>query len=254
MQNDPLFLLTGKVILITGAAGGLGSAISKALSTRGAKLVLTDLDGKAVATLADQCGDGEILESGALDIRDEQAVDAAVSRIASQYGRLDGLVNAAGILRVSPLTSMATSDFTDSLATNLTGAFNLTRAAGRIMAEQNGGSILHLASVSSLVANADYTAYATSKAALTQMIRVAAREFGPKGVTVNAIGPSMVDTPLAEPILSEPDRRAQFIAQIPMGRLCEPEDIVAMAVLLLAPGGSYITGQTIYVDGGRTLV
>lgn len=254
MRRDPLFLLTGKVILITGAAGGLGSAISRAMCERGAKLVVTDIDGQGVEKLAAELGEQELLEFGVLDIRDEHAVDATISRIVQDHGRLDGLINAAGILRVAPITSMATGDFNDSIATNLTGAFHLTRMAGKLMSEREGGRILHLASVSSLVANADYAAYATSKAALSQMIRVAARELAPRGVTVNAIGPSMVDTPLAEPVLSDPERRAQFIAQIPMGRLCEPEDIVGMVVLLMAPGGSYITGQTIYVDGGRTLV
>lgn len=254
VQRDPLFRLTDKVVLVTGAGGALGSAVSKELCTRGARLVLTDLEKARAENVAADCGNSGNVCADVLDIRDERAVDKAVGKTFERHGRLDGLINAAGILRIAPLAEMPADEFNDTIATNLTGAFYLTRAAGKIMDRQGGGRILHLASVSSLVANSDYVAYATSKAALSQMIRVAARELAPKGITVNAIGPSMVDTPLAAPVLSDPDKRAQFVSQIPMGRLCEPQDILATVVLLMAPGGSYITGQTIFVDGGRTLV
>lgn len=254
VQRDPLFQLTDMVVLVAGAGGGLGSAISKEFCARGAKLVLTDLERERAESVAADCGNSGNVGADALDIRDECAVDKAVSETFERHGRLDGLINAAGILRIAPLTQMAEAEFNDTIATNLTGAFYLTRAAGKVMGQQGSGRILHLASVSSLVANSDYVAYATSKAALSQMIRVAARELAPKGVTVNAIGPSIVDTQLAAPVLSDPEKRARFISQIPMGRLCEPQDILAAAVLLMAPGGSYITGQTIFVDGGRTLV
>ena len=104
------------------------------------------------------------------------------------------------------------------------------------------------------MANQDYAAYAASKAGLSPLIRVAARELAPKGITVNAIGQALTETPLTEEVLSEQSRRADIISRIPMGRLCEPMDILAAAILLMAPGGSFITGQTLYVDGGRTLV
>ena len=116
------------------------------------------------------------------------------------------------------------------------------------------GRIVHFASVSSLVANVNYAAYASSKAALSQLVRVLAREWAPSGVSINAIGPAMTETGMTAGYLSDPDFRKQALSAIPMGRFGTPEDLVGLLVLLLAPGGSFITGQTIFVDGGRTLV
>jgi NAD(P)-dependent dehydrogenase (short-subunit alcohol dehydrogenase family) len=116
-----------------------------------------------------------------------------------------------------------------------------------------GGRIIHFASVSSSVANVNYAAYATSKAALSQLVRVLAREWAPNGITVNAIGPAMTETGMTGSFLSDPKFRAQALASIPMRRFGMPEDLIGTVILLLAPAGDFITGQTIYVDGGRTL-
>jgi NAD(P)-dependent dehydrogenase (short-subunit alcohol dehydrogenase family) len=248
-QQDTLFGIADRVILVAGAAGGLGSAIVRALAERDARLIVTDIDAERAEALAGEVG----AETRALDIRDEDAVEAAFGAVLEEHGRLDGVINAAGIYRIAPTATMGTKDFRDSMETNFTGAFFLTRAAAQAM-DEAGGRILHLASVSSLVANVDYVAYASSKAALSQMVRVAARELAPRNITVNAIGPAVTETPLIAEHLADPAVRANAIAQIPMGRLGEPEDIVAVAILLMAPGGAFITGQTIYVDGGRTLV
>jgi NAD(P)-dependent dehydrogenase (short-subunit alcohol dehydrogenase family) len=248
-QQETLFGITDRVILVTGAAGGLGSAIVRALAAQDARVIVTDIDGARAEALASECG----AEARTLDIRDEGAVEAVLGAVLEAHGRLDGLINAAGIYRIAPIAEMATTDFAQSMETNFTGAFFLTRAAAKAMGEK-GGRILHLASVSSLVANADYVAYASSKAALSQMVRVAARELASKGITVNAIGPAVTDTPLIAAHLADPAFRANAIAQIPMGRLGTPQDIIAPVILLMAPGGAFITGQTIYVDGGRTLV
>jgi NAD(P)-dependent dehydrogenase (short-subunit alcohol dehydrogenase family) len=254
MQQDPLFQLADRIILVTGAAGGLGSAISRALAERGARLVLTDIRADAVNALADECGTQSNVEAQGLDILDEEAVETTVEQILAQHGRLDGLINAAGIFRIAPIAQMSSKDFLDSVAINLTGPFYLTRAAARTMRANGGGRVLHLASVSSLVANPDYAAYASSKAALSHMIRVAARELAADGVTVNAIGQAVTETPLMKDVLADPQNRTNIISQIPMGRLCTPDDILAMVILLMSPGGTFITGQTMYVDGGRTLV
>ena len=120
--------------------------------------------------------------------------------------------------------------------------------------QDSGGRIVHIASVSSFVANAEYAAYASSKAALAQLVRVLAREWAPKNITVNAIGPALIDTPMTEVYLAETGFREQAVTVIPMGRLAEPRDLMATIILLLAEGGAFITGQTICVDGGRTLV
>lgn len=251
-QKDALFGISEKVILVTGAAGGLGSAIVTALVERGARVIISDIDAGRAKALAAACGGVSEVEVRELDIRDETAVGSTLDMVKKDHGRLDGVINAAGTFQLGPLSQMSTSSFRDSMESNFTGPFFLTRAAARVMGE--GGRILHLASVSSLVANPDYTAYASSKAALSQMVRVAARELAPKGITVNAIGPALTETPLTAAHLADPQFRTNAIAHIPAGRLGSPDDIVATAILLMAPGGAFITGQTIYVDGGRTLV
>ncbi len=255
MHQDPLFELAGKIILITGAAGGLGSAIAQALAERGVTLIVSDLRLDAVEELAEHCAAFSTkAEAMALDILDEKAIEAAISHVTTRYGRLDGLINAAGIFRIAPLTELTSEEFRSSIECNLTGPFLLTRAAARVMSEGGGGRILHLASVSSRVANPNYAAYASAKAGLAHMIRVAARELAPRGVTVNAIGQAMTETPFTADYLADRKNRSLAISHIPMGRLGTADDILAMVILLMAPGGAFITGQTLYVDGGRTLV
>jgi len=254
MQQDPLFKISDKVILITGAAGGLGSAITRALSERGARIIIADCRFEDAKNLAVQCSGPSKVEAVALNILDEEAIEETIRQIVAKHGRLDGLINAAGIFRVAPITELSIEDFRNSIECNLTGPFLLTRAAARVMGKSGSGRILHLTSVSSTVANPDYAAYASSKAGLSHMIRVAARELASRGVTVNAIGQAVTETPLSAKILSDPQHRTNVISQIPMGRLCLADDILATVILLMAPGGSFITGQTLYVDGGRTLV
>ncbi len=169
------------------------------------------------------------------------------------FGGLDGAVNAAGVLPMSPAMDFDMQVFRDCIETNLTGAFLFSRAAAAAMRE-SGGRILHLASVSSFVANPEYAAYAGSKSGLSNMIRVLAREWAPQGIAVNAIGPALTTTPLTADYLAVPEFRARAVAAIPMGRLGKADDLVGATILLLSDGGAFITGQTIYVDGGRVLV
>ena len=169
------------------------------------------------------------------------------------YGPCDGVINAAGLLPIAAAGDMPAGEFQRCMDVNLNGAFFLSQAALPHM-NSDGGSIIHIASVSSLVANLEYAAYASSKAGLAQLVRVLGREWADRNIRVNAIGPALTETPLTEKYLSVPRFREQAISAIPMGRLGLPGDLLATVLLLLAPGGSFITGQTIYVDGGRTLV
>jgi NAD(P)-dependent dehydrogenase (short-subunit alcohol dehydrogenase family) len=195
---------------------------------------------------------GPGVASRAADITREADADALMAHAVARFGRVDGVVNTAGLLRIAPALDLEVAQFRDTLDVNVTGALLLSRAAARAMAD-NGGRIVHLASVSSQVANLNYAAYASSKAALAQLVRVLAREWAPRAITVNAIGPAMTETGMTGTFLADPAFRAQALASIPMGRFGTPEDLVGMVVLLLAPAGAFITGQTIYVDGGRTL-
>jgi NAD(P)-dependent dehydrogenase (short-subunit alcohol dehydrogenase family) len=189
----------------------------------------------------------------AVDITREAEADALMALAAQRFGRVDGVINTAGLLRIAPALELNTDDFKQTLDVNVTGALLLSRAAARAM-QDKGGRIVHFASVSSVVANINYAAYATSKAALSQLVRVLAREWAATGITVNAIGPAMTETGMTGGYLSDGSFRNQALASIPLGRFGTPEDLIGPLVLLLSPAGAFITGQTIYVDGGRTLV
>ena len=247
---DGIFSITGKSILLAGAGGGLGGTLARALSARGARLTLSDMSAAPIVGLARDLGEGVVAR--AADITAEEEVDALIAHACQQFGRIDALVNAAGMLRISPALKLDVATFREALEVNLTGAFLLSRAAARAMPA--GGRIVHLASVSSVVANPDYAAYAAPKAALSQLVRVLAREWAARNITVNAIGPAMAQTGMTEGYLANPAFRQQALAAIPLGRFATPEDLIGALILLLSPAGAFITGQTIHVDGGRTLV
>lgn len=241
MIDDTLFSVRGRRILLAGA-GGLGAPIARMLAERGARMLLVDADPAAL--------DGAPCEARAVaDVTDEQALATACDGLG---GAFDACVNAVGLLPVSSARAQPVEDFRRTIDVNLTGALLLSREAAARMPE--GGSILHIASVSSRVANVGYAAYAASKAGLAQLVRVLAREWTPDRITVNALGPALVETPLTFGHLSDETFRANALAAIPAGRFCRPEDLFAMTLALLGPGGRFTTGQTIYVDGGRTIV
>ncbi len=250
MHTDPLFDIAEKAIIVSGAAGGLGRVISAALRERGAKLMLADFDREGLANLPSELGPPE--HRRAFDITNAAEVADLAARTLSAFGRIDAVVNAAGLFRPAPALSLDEADFRQSLEVNLTGPFLLSREVAKVM--PHGGRIVHIASVSSQVANARYAAYASSKAGLAQLVRVLGREWAPAGITVNAVGPAIIETPMTEPYLAATEFRQQALAAIPMGRFATVEDLLGAILLLLSPAGGFITGQTLYVDGGRTLV
>ena len=248
---EPDFSLERHSIIVAGAASGLGRAMAVALSRLGARLTLVDRDELALAPVVRECGaDAQRLVA---DITQEDGVRSGVALALGSFGQLDGAVNCAGLLRIAPALELPVEEFRASLEVNVTGAFLFSRACAEAMSDK-GGSIVHLASVSSSVANRNYAAYAASKAALSHMTRVLAREWAGKRIRVNAIGPAMTLTGMTAGHLSEPRFHDEALAAIPMGRFGSPEDLIGSLVLLLSPAGAFITGQTVYVDGGRTLV
>ena len=252
-MTDDLFDVAGRTVLAAGAASGIGAVLARALAARGARVLVADLDVELAREVAGGLpgkGHGCCL----LDVRDEASCQAAVEAALGLAGRLDVLINSVGIFRTAPALELSGADFAETLATNVTGAFLLSRQAGRVMAEKGGGRMVHIASVSSQVVNPDYAAYASSKAALTHLVRVLALEWAPLGVTVNAIGPAVIMTPLVEDYLKKTGKYDYQMSRIPMGRFATAEDLIGPVLLLAAPAGVFITGQTLYVDGGRTLV
>jgi NAD(P)-dependent dehydrogenase (short-subunit alcohol dehydrogenase family) len=251
---DPYFAVAAQSILVAGGAGGLGAPLAKALSTRGARVIIADLDeDRARSLAAELTATGNEAIAVQLDVVDGASCTAAVDAAVRQYGRLDGLVNASGIYRVAPALDFPDAEWEQTLDINVSGAFRLARAAGKVMIAQRHGSIISLASVSSTVANPNYAAYAASKAAVAHVTRVLAVEWAQYGVRVNAIGPAVTPTPLAAPILATEASRASALARIPMGRFGSPDDLIAATIFLLSQGSSFVTGQTIYVDGGRSI-
>ncbi|MAF07070.1 MAG: oxidoreductase [Acidiferrobacteraceae bacterium] len=248
--TDPLFDVAGKTYLIAGAGGGLGGVMAEALHERGAKLVLFDTDEAALERVAEAIPDAL---ARVADMNNQAALAEMVQLTRDRFGNIDGAINAAGLLPMAAATTFDEAMFRECIDVNLTAAFLFSRTVAGQM-QDSGGRIVHIASVSSFVANPEYAAYAGSKAGLAQMVRVLAREWAPKNILINAIGPALTETPLTRDYLSDPDFRSGAIAAIPMGRLGEADDLIGTLVLLLSPGGGFITGQTIYVDGGRTLV
>jgi len=252
VQDNPIEV-AGRCYLVAGAAGGLARPIVAALLKRGARLILMDTDDAGLdAMIAAHGSENALSFTG--DITDKSALDAAVDLGQTRFGRLDGGVNAAGLLPIAASDTMDAELFRRCIDVNLTGAFLFSQALAPALRAAGGGRILHIASVSSTVSNPAYAAYAGSKGGLAQVVRVLGREWGPDAITVNAIGPALTETDLTRDYLANPAFRAKAISDIPMGRLGLPEDLIGPALLLLGPGGAFITGQTIYVDGGRTLV
>jgi NAD(P)-dependent dehydrogenase (short-subunit alcohol dehydrogenase family) len=252
---DPLFEIEGRVVLVVGGAGGLGAPIAAALAERGAKILIADIDAQRANDVARQLAAAHKTDVHAcgIDVVSADSCKAAVDRAVSAWGRLDGLVNASGIYRVADALELSDQDWQRTLDINLTGAFRIAREAGRAMLAQNSGRILTIASVSSEVANPRYAAYAASKAGVAHLTRVLAIEWASRGITVNALGPAATPTPLAQPIFDDKTQRESALARIPMGRFGTPNDLLGAAIFFLSPAAAFVTGQILYVDGGRTI-
>lgn len=249
---DRLFNVDGNVIIVAGGGGAIGARIAQELARRGARCVMADLDAEKLDAACRDWPGTSAPRKVTLDATSAESVSALIDSAMAAFGRIDGLVNATGYIHIAPAQTMPEAAFRRSLDINVTGAFLLSRTAAKVMT--SGGRIVHLASVSSSVANRDYAAYATAKAGLAQLVRVLAREWAERGITVNALGPAMIETPFIAANLEDPAFRAAALSVIPMGRFGTVDDLVGPAIMLLSDAGRFITGQTLYVDGGRTLV
>ena len=242
--------LNGKVSVVTGASRGIGRAIAAALAAQGASVVLAARDeGKLAEGVREIEAAGGKAMPIVMDVADRASIDAAFERVLSVQGRVDHLINNAGITRDNLLLRMKTADWDDVLSTNLTAAFHCTQAVLRPMLKQrSGGRIVNVTSVVGLTGNAGQANYAASKAGIIGFTKSLAREVASRGITANAVAPGFIETDMTH-AMTEEAKKAVFAA-IPMGRVGKPEDIAALVSFLVSDAAGYITGQVLGVDGG----
>jgi D-threitol dehydrogenase (NAD+) len=248
-QIDYGFSLSGKVAVITGGSSGIGAAIVDAYAAKGATAVVLD---KAVELAVREVSQGSAAASFNCDITIEGSVIDAVSSVVAQFGRIDVLVNSAGIAVTGPAEELSVDDWDATMAVNLRGAFLITQQVGRIMLAQGSGTVISLASQAATVALPGHLAYCASKFGLVGLTKVLALEWAGRGVTANTISPTVVMTPLAKELWDNPEGEA-LKAQIPTQRFAEPEEIAAVAVFLASDAAKMINGVDLLVDGGYTI-
>ncbi len=238
-----------KVALVTGAARGIGLATAKRFLADGWRVALLDIDGDTLArTHAALARSGETFAI-CCDVADRDGVGKAFARLAQKFGRLDALVNNAGIAIFKPILEVSYDDWSRVLAVNLTGPFLCTQAAAPLMRDSGGGAIVNITSISGLRASTLRCAYGTSKAGLAHLTQQQAIELATLGIRVNAVAPGPVDTAMAKAVHT-PDIRAAYHDAIPLNRYGLEEELAEAIFFLCSDRASYITGQTIAVDGG----
>ena len=243
-----------RVALVTGAGQGIGFACARALAREGARVVMAERDAARGEEAARKLThEGLQAVAIACDVARKADVDAAVARAVEAYGRLDILVANAGIVHAAEFLDLAEADFDRVLGVNLKGVFLCGQAAARRMVEQGGGgAIVNMSSVNAVLAIPNQVPYVVSKGAVNQLTKVMALSLARHRIRVNGIGPGTILTELARTaVLGNREAERKILARTPMGRMGEPEEIAAVAVFLASDEASYLTGQTIYPDGGR---
>ena len=246
--------LKDKVALVTGAGQGIGLACADVLASEGAHVLLADIKEDAIR------GEASRLEQGGAkaawivcDVTRRDHVQRAVARAVSEFGRLDILIANAGIVHAADFLDLEEADFDRVLSVNLKGVFLAGQAAARQMVKQGGGGVIvNMSSVNAVLAIPNQVPYVVSKGAVNQLTKVMAVALAPHGIRVNGIGPGTILTELARTaVLGNKEAENKVLSRTPMGRLGEPEEIAAVAAFLASDAASYLTGQTIYPDGGR---
>lgn len=245
--------LEGKVAVVTGAAQGLGRACAECMAAEGARVVVSDVNADAGAGVVEAIrGGGGDATFIACDVGDKAQVDALIAGAAAAYGRLDSAVANAGIVNFSDFLELSEADFDAVLRVNLKGVFLTGQAAARQMVEQGtGGTIVNMSSINAVVAIPTIVPYVTAKGGVNQLTRGMALALADKGIRVNAIGPGSIATEMVQAVLNDPEKARGALSRTPMGRFGEPEEIGKVAVFLASDDSSYMTGEIVYVDGGR---
>jgi 3-oxoacyl-[acyl-carrier protein] reductase len=245
-----MFDLSGKTALVTGATGGIGGEIARALKAQGAKVAISGTNAEKLAALAEKLG-GDVTPLPC-DLKSRAAVGALIGQAEAALGSLDILVNNAGITKDNLFMRMKDEEWDDVIAVNLTATFILCRAALRNMMRRRYGRIVNIASISGVVGNPGQGNYAASKAGMVGMTKSLAREVASRGITANCIAPGFIETPMTGALN---EKQVETIAgAIPTGVFGKPEDIAAAVVYLASNEARYVTGETLHVNGGMAMM
>jgi 3-oxoacyl-[acyl-carrier protein] reductase len=245
-----MFELTGKRALVTGASGGIGGAIARALHAQGATVGLSGTRREALDALAaDLGGNAHVLPC---DLSDAEQVGTLIQRAEEAMGELNILVNNAGLTRDNLFARVADSDWDRVLTVNLTAAFKLSREILRGMVRRRSGRIISITSVVAITGNPGQSNYVAAKAGLTGMTKALAQEVATRNVTINCVAPGFISTPMTDALNEK--QRAMILDRVPAKRLGAPADVAAAVVFLASDAAGYITGQTIHVNGGMAMI
>lgn len=254
MDALPSMRLDGKVAVVTGGGGGLGSLAACAFAAAGADVVVVGRTAASLQAAADAVrGVGRRAAAIVADVTRSADVNRMVERAVGEFGRIDILLNNAGVTSPKTVLELTDEDWHRIMDTSATGAFYCARAVAPVMMRQREGSIISMGSILSARGMAKRTAYSAAKAAVMNLTRALALELGPHGIRVNAIAPTVIITDLnRELVRTQPELYQAVLDRTPLGRLGEPEDIAGALVFLASPAARFITGQTLFVDGGYT--
>jgi len=238
------------VALVTGAGRGIGKACAQRLAADGFRTVLVDVDAEAVKQAAAEIGDGAL--GIAADLGDGTAVAPVFDRVEAEVGDVTVLVNNAGLAIATDFLELSLADWARTLDVNLTGAFLATQRAARTMVDKGiSGSVVNMSSINAQVAIPNIAAYCASKGGLAQLTKAAALALAPHGIRVNAVGPGSIDTAMLAGVNADPSATQRILSRTPLKRFGTADEIAAVVAFLAGPGASYITGETIFADGGR---
>ena len=243
-----LFDMVGKISIVTGGSKGIGQAISRGLSEKGSNVIVFDIIEGQHATKTSQ-KDGEILFFK-VDVSKRDDVEAAVNEVKKRYGRIDVLVNGAGIAIGSVAEDVTEDDWNKVIAVNLSGVFWCTQAAGRVMIEQNGGRIINITSRCAFIGYPNFISYNISKAGVISLTKSCAVEWARHNILVNAIAPGFVKTEMTKYVWSDPERLKTILDRTPLDRIADPEEIVGTVIFLASAASEFITGVVLPFDGG----
>ena len=255
MNIQGLFDLKGMAALVTGASRGIGRALALALAQAGSDVALNARSAdslKETAREIEKLGRKVCIAAG--DVSDEQQVGAFVKQVQEAFGKIDILINNAGIWEGTYFLRISKSDWDKVLNVNLTGTFLVAKAVGKVMLKQRSGKIINLSSVLGLRGSPQAVAYCVAKGGVIQMTRVMAIELGPAGIQVNCLAPGLIATDMTREYVENKEAMAQYLSRVPLRRYGHPEELAGAALFLASKASDMVTGQVIVVDGGESLV